>query len=80
MAKVRLARRAASDLAEIAAYTIARFGIAQARRYRDEFERAFPVCSRVPSVGNARIGWRPGCGTSASVPTSSIIDPTNGES
>ena len=39
--KFRLSRRAAADLESIASYTIEQFGIKQARRYRDGFERTF---------------------------------------
>ena len=67
MAKVRLTRRAAADLAEIAAYTIAQFGIAQARRHRDAFEQEFsgllarprrgrPVDWLAPGLRRVRVG------------------------
>jgi len=36
MADYRLTRRAAADLDAIAEFTIGRFGVDQARRYRDD--------------------------------------------
>jgi toxin ParE1/3/4 len=43
MAKYRLSKRAYADIVGIGAYTIERFGIDQAQRYRDQLERAFQV-------------------------------------
>ena len=52
MAELRLSRRAASDLAEIADYTIAEFGIEQARLYRDQFNACF--CSLLANPQRGR--------------------------
>lgn len=41
MVKLKLSRKAAIDLAEIADYTIGEFGVEQARRYRDSLEGCF---------------------------------------
>ena len=41
MRELRLSRRADADLAEIADYTIAAFGTAQARKYRDQLRACF---------------------------------------
>lgn len=51
MARVRLSLRASGDLAEIAGYTIERFGIQQAQRYRDGFEQAFERLAQYPAQG-----------------------------
>ncbi|NCN83507.1 MAG: type II toxin-antitoxin system RelE/ParE family toxin [Sphingomonadales bacterium] len=53
MAELRLSRRAASDLAEIADYTIAEFGIDQARRYRDQLQACFRSLLDNPQLGRS---------------------------
>ena len=47
MADYRLSRRAATDLEAIAEFTINRFGLEQARRYRDELK----ACFENPTIG-----------------------------
>ena len=51
MGNYRLSRRAASDLEEIADYTIERFGIQQARTYRDELKSCFDELADSPGLG-----------------------------
>ncbi len=51
MRNLRISCRAANDLAEIADYTIAEFGIAQARRYRALFDTCFESLSERPGLG-----------------------------
>ena len=51
MADVRLSCRAETDLAEIADYTIERFGVEQARRYRDDLEACFLNLAKNPGLG-----------------------------
>ena len=51
--KVRLSRLAAADLESIAKYTIERFGIKQARRYRDGLEHAFQTLAEDPLRGRS---------------------------
>ena len=53
MVDYRLSSRAASDLAEIADYTIETFGIEQARRYRDELESCFQTLADNPMIGRS---------------------------
>ncbi len=47
----RLSRRAAMDLSAIADYTIGRFGLAQAREYRDQLKSCFDELSKNPMMG-----------------------------
>lgn len=51
MRDLRLSRRAANDIAEIADYTIAEFGIEQARRYRDLLDACFTSLRERPRLG-----------------------------
>lgn len=51
MADYRLTVRAADDLAEIAHYTIHKFGQAQARRYRDGLDACFRMLASNPMLG-----------------------------
>ena len=51
MAEYRFSSRAASDLDAIAEYTIERFGIEQARRYRDELRACFDQLVDNPGLG-----------------------------
>jgi len=60
MADLRLSRRAASDLAEIADYTIAEFGINQARRYRDQLQACFRSLLANPELGRSAEEVAPG--------------------
>ncbi|WP_405234500.1 type II toxin-antitoxin system RelE/ParE family toxin [Lentisalinibacter salinarum] len=53
MADYRFSKRAAMDLEAIAEYTIERFGIEQARRYRDDLGTCFEQLA-----ANARLGRR----------------------
>ena len=53
MAKYRLSRRAAADVEEIAEYSIERFGIKQARRYRDRLEKCFQILAEKPRLGRS---------------------------
>jgi len=60
MAELRLSRRAANDLAEIADYTISEFGIDQARRYRDQLEACFQSLLANPQLGRSAEEVAPG--------------------
>ena len=51
MNSYRLSRLAAADLQEIAEYTIERFGIMQARRYRDSLKTCFVQLANNPTLG-----------------------------
>lgn len=51
MADYSLSRRAAIDLEAIAEFTIDRFGIKQARRYRDELKNCFTNLAENPTMG-----------------------------
>jgi toxin ParE1/3/4 len=51
MAEYRLSKRAAMDLEAIADYTIDRFGIEQARRYRDGLRKCFRSLAKNPGLG-----------------------------
>lgn len=51
MAEYRFTSRAAMDLEAIAEYTIERFGIDQARRYRDELAACFEQLTDHPGLG-----------------------------
>ncbi len=53
MPEYRLSVRAAGDIAGIADYTIERFGIDQARRYRDGLERCFETLAENPLLGRS---------------------------
>ncbi|WP_417619609.1 type II toxin-antitoxin system RelE/ParE family toxin [Parasphingorhabdus sp.] len=59
-ADLRLSRRAASDLAEIADYTILEFGIDQARLYRDQFQACFRSFLANPQLGRSAGEVAPG--------------------
>lgn len=60
MRDLRISRRAANDLAGIADYTIAEFGIAQARRYRDLFGACFDSLCERPRLGASAGKLAPG--------------------
>jgi toxin ParE1/3/4 len=51
MADYRFSRRAATDLEAIAEYTIERFGVEQAPRYRDELRTCFAQLADNPRLG-----------------------------
>ena len=51
MSDYRLSRRAAKDLEDLADYTIERYGIAQARTYRDSLKACFEQLA-----GNSKLG------------------------
>ena len=60
MGQYRLSRRADSDIAEIADYTIRQFGIKQARRYRDGLEKIFRRLAEYPNSGQSAGHLAPG--------------------
>lgn len=51
MSEYQLSRRAATDLEAIADYTIERFGIKQARHYRDQLSACFHQLGDNPALG-----------------------------
>lgn len=51
MAEYHLSQRATSDLDAIAKYTIERFGIEQARSYRDSLKKSFEQLAGNPELG-----------------------------
>ena len=51
MTRYRFSGRATSDLEAIADFTIRRFGVDQARRYRDELSTCFSDLAKNPSLG-----------------------------
>jgi len=51
MADYRLSRRAAIDLEVVAEYTIERFGVEQARHYRDDLKTCFDQLVTNPDMG-----------------------------
>jgi len=53
VAELRLSRRAETDLAKIANYTIDAFGLTQARRYRDSFQACFNSLCDNPGLGRS---------------------------
>jgi len=53
MTRYRLSARADADIFAIAEYTIAQFGIEQARRYRDGLERVFRMLAENPRRGRS---------------------------
>ena len=60
MAKYRLSKRAFADIVGIGEYTIERFGIEQARRYRDRLEDALQTLADNPERGRAADDIAPG--------------------
>nr|WP_232469032.1 type II toxin-antitoxin system RelE/ParE family toxin [Croceicoccus marinus] len=73
MPDLQISRRAASDLAEIADYTIAEFGIEQARKYRDLLQSCFQSLLENPGLGRSAEELAPGLRRSGSRPMSSFI-------
>ena len=59
MAEYRLSNQAKADLNEIADYTIEKFGIDQARRYRDGLETCFQTLADTPMVGRSAAAFAP---------------------
>ncbi|MEO9624113.1 MAG: type II toxin-antitoxin system RelE/ParE family toxin [Qipengyuania citrea] len=53
MRELRLSRKAAGDLADIADYTIDSFGIEQARKYRDQLQTCFDSLLVNPMLGRS---------------------------
>lgn len=53
MRELRLSRAAEDDLIEIARYTTVEFGIEQARKYRDQFQRCFASLLDNPKLGRS---------------------------
>ena len=60
MHKHRLSKRADSDIAGIADYTVKQFGIRQARRYRDGLEKIFLRLVEYPNSGRSAWHLAPG--------------------
>ncbi len=60
MPELHLSRRAATDLAEIADYTINEFGIDQARLYRDQLQACFQSLLDNPQLGRSAEEVSPG--------------------
>jgi toxin ParE1/3/4 len=60
MADYRLSRRAAIDLQAIAEFTIERFGLERARRYRDELKTCFAELAANPTMGRRAEHLAPG--------------------
>ena len=60
LTELRLSRRAETDLAEIADYTIGEFGITQARQYRDSIMACFESLANNPHLGRSANELSPG--------------------
>jgi len=60
MRELRLSRKAADDLSDIADFTIAEFGIDQARKYRDQFAKCFASLRDNPLLGRSADELAPG--------------------
>ncbi|GAB5347949.1 type II toxin-antitoxin system RelE/ParE family toxin [Alteriqipengyuania sp. 357] len=60
MRELRLSRKAAADLSDIADFTIAEFGIEQARKYRDQFAKCFASLLDNPMLGRSADELAPG--------------------
>ena len=62
MPQYRLSRKAESDIGNIARYTIERFGVEQARTYRDSMIACFQSLAENPGIGRkadkVREGYR----------------------
>ena len=61
MTRYELTRFAERDLRRIAEYTIERFGINQARRYRDSLFRTFESLTEHPAMGRDYSHVKEGC-------------------
>ena len=60
MSDLQISSRAASDLAEIADYTIAEFGVEQARKYRDLLQACFQSLLGNQGLGRSAEELAPG--------------------
>ena len=60
MRDLRFSRRADADLADIADYTIATFGTAQARKYRDQLRACFDSLRENTLLGRTAEDLAPG--------------------
>ena len=60
MAEFRLSKSADTDLGDIANYTIGRFGIEQARRYRDGLVNCLSQIAETPLIGRSADDLNPG--------------------
>ncbi|MXP29183.1 type II toxin-antitoxin system RelE/ParE family toxin [Porphyrobacter algicida] len=60
MRELGISRLAAGDLADIADFTIAAFGIAQARKYRDQLQACFDSLIDNPLLGRSAEVVAPG--------------------
>ena len=60
MRELLISRLADADLADIADFTIAEFGIAQARKYRDQFQACFDSLLANPLLGRSADEVAPG--------------------
>lgn len=60
MRELRISHRADADLAEIATYTTAEFGVEQARTYRDQFRACFASLLENPHLGRTADELAPG--------------------
>ena len=60
MAELKLSQKAEADVAEIADYTIGKFGVMQARRYRDSFQGCFNSLRENPLLGRSARELAPG--------------------
>lgn len=59
MAKFQLTNRAATDLSDIADFTIQNFGIEQARFYRDGLNNCFEILAENPQLGRSAADLAP---------------------
>ena len=60
MSKYRLSRRAATDLEDIADYTVKQFGVEQARVYRDSLKSCFRRLANNSEMGRRAEQLAPG--------------------
>jgi toxin ParE1/3/4 len=60
MGECRFSKKAAMDLEAVAEYTIERFGIEQARRYRDDLRACFDQLLDNPRLGRRAEEFSPG--------------------
>lgn len=60
MAEIRISNSAEADLESIATFTIERFGLKQARDYRDRLIEAFDLIAEYPLLGSNQDHILPG--------------------
>ncbi|MEE9453030.1 MAG: type II toxin-antitoxin system RelE/ParE family toxin [Paracoccaceae bacterium] len=60
VAELRFSRKAEIDLAEIADFSVGKFGIIQARLYRDNFQACFNSLCENPKLGRSANELAPG--------------------